>query len=218
MSETPSRGSTFDDIRFSRDFSSHERRIAALEAASGDPLAGGTFPVAVFRTALTAEGSTLAADTDGTHDTGLTLTIPQATLRIGGRMDVKLLMTCEVNAYPWTFQITLHDGTNAHPVHDAIAPTDPGDPNTTILAEFTASFWLNGTSLELAAMGKVTYHAPVGVTDPLGGVGLLSDLTPVLCSLNADLNLTPQLIVSGAAVGNTFTLRRYEIVVYDQFS
>lgn len=211
-------GSSFDFIRQQRDFLDHETRIKKLEGAGADPLAEATFPVAVYRQAIVAAGSSLPADTDATHDSGQTLVIPQSKVRIGGRLDVRLCVACVVNAFPWSFQLELFDGTNAFPMHDVVSPEDPGDANLVILADFTASFWLNGSSLELAGMGTVAYHAAAGTTPPLGGVGALSDFSPPLRALAADLSLTPRLTVTGSAVGNTFTVQRYEAAVYDQFT
>lgn len=211
-------GGDTDFIRQQRDFTDHEQRIRALESASSTYVVANSFAGSTYRVAIAAETGDIVADTNATHSSGNTLTIPQANIQISGRIDVRLCMSCVVNAFPWSFQLDLFDGTNSFPMHDVVSPSDPGDPNIVIDASYTASLWLNGTSLELAGTGSATYFAAAGVTPPLGGVATLGDFTPPLRTIFADLNLTPRITVTGAAMGNTFNLRRYEIVVHSQIS
>jgi hypothetical protein len=211
-------GGETDFIRQQRDFSDHEQRITALEATAGDPLSGSSFPGSVFRTAIVAETGDIVADTNATHSSGATLTVPQANIEIGGRIDVRICVSCVVNAFPWSFRLELFDGTNSYPMHDVVAPSDPGDPDIVIDATYTAGFWLNGSSLELAGTGSAAYFAAAGTTPPLGGVATLGDFAPPLRTLFADMDLTPRITVTGAAVGNTFNLRRFEVLVHNQTS
>lgn len=209
------RGSEFDTLRFARDFRQVVDDVDRLKTIAGISGAGGATSV-VHAYSLEDVGAVIAADTDGTYSFGSSLTVRAATLAGNMRLTCDFLFRATPQTFPWSFALSLVNGSDVHPVSDAevIDPT-PTPTADGMLGHVRFVGTLRGApgAFTLFPDSFCAWYFPGGTTNRWQGISVNSNFSTLPSFTGfTDLVLDPQIAVTGATAGDTIQLLSMSVV------